>query len=100
MNEDFCKVPGFDYHVIASNDKLPDSFKSTASKLFSIPYLFTCFKVLDKTNLTNTIFCGEILIKIDEVVNYNEQNQLKSANSMRNMPNVDCVFINSVQAQT
>ena len=73
MNDDFCKVPGSHYHVIASNDQLPNSFKSTASKPFIIPCLFTCFKLLIKFNLTNTIFRGEIMNKIDEAVNYNEQ---------------------------
>ena len=56
MNDNFCKVPGSHYHVIASNDQLPDSFKSTASKPFIIPGLFTCFKLLIKTNLTNKVF--------------------------------------------
>ena len=46
MNDDFCKVPGLHYHVIVSNNQLPDSFKSTESKPFSIPCLFTCFKLL------------------------------------------------------
>ena len=71
MHDDFCKGPGFHYHVIASNDQLPDSFKSTASKPFVIPCLFTCFKLLNKTNLTNTIVRGERMNKIDEAVNYN-----------------------------
>ena len=100
MNDDFCKVPGSHYHVIASNDQLPNSFKSTASKPFIIPCLFTCFKLLIKTNLTNTVFCGEIMNKIDEAVNYNEQHQLNFANSKRKLPNVDCVFTNIVQTQT
>ena len=100
LNDDFCKVPGFHYHVIASNDQFPDSFKSSASKPFIIPCLFTCFKLLIKTNLTNTVFCGEIMKKIDEAVNYNEQHQLNFANSKRKLPNVDCVFTNSVQTQT
>ena len=56
MNDDFCKVPGFHYHVIASTYQFPDSFKSTASKPFSIPCLFTCFKLLIKNNLSETIF--------------------------------------------
>ena len=68
LNEKLCKVPGFNY-VIASNDQLPDSFKSTASKPFTMPCLFTCFKLLIKTNLTNTIFREEIMNKIDEAVN-------------------------------
>ena len=71
MNDDFCKVPGSHYHVIASDDQLPDSFKSTSSKPFIIPCLSTCFKILIKTNLTNTVFCGEKMNKIDEAVNYN-----------------------------
>ena len=72
----FCKVPEFHYHVIAHIDQLPDSFKSTASKPFNIHCLFTCFKPLIKTNLTNTIFRGEITNKIDEALNYNKQQQL------------------------
>ena len=100
MNEKFCKVPGSHYHNVTSNDQLPNSFKSTASKPFIIPCLFTCFKLLIETNLTNTVFCGEILNKIDEAVNYNEQQQLNFANSKRKLPNVDCVFTNSVQTQT
>ena len=55
MNEDFCKVPGFHYHIIASNDQLSDFFKSTASNSFSITFLFTCFKIPIKSNLTNII---------------------------------------------
>ena len=99
MNDDFCKVPGSHYHVIASNDQLPGSFKSTASKPFIIPCLLTCFKLL-KTNLTNTVFRGEIMNKSDEAVGYNEQHQLNFANHKRKQPNVDCVFTNSVQTQT
>ena len=38
--------------------------------------------------------------KIDEAVNYNEQHQLKFAHSKRKLPNVDCIFTNSVQTQT
>ena len=37
VNGEFCKVPGGHYHIIASNYQLPDTFKSTASKRFSIP---------------------------------------------------------------
>ena len=37
--------------------------------------------------------------KIDEAVNYNEQHQLNFANFKRILPNVDCVFTNSVQTQ-
>ena len=99
MKDDFCKVPGFQYHVIASNGQLPDYLKSTASKPFNIPCLFTCFQLLINTNLTNTIFCGEIMNKIDEVVNYNKQQQLNFANSKRKLPIVDCVFTKSVQTQ-
>ena len=99
MNDNFCKVPGFHYHVIASNDQLPDSFTSAASKPFIIPFLFTYFKLLIETNLTNTIFCGEIMNKVDEVVNYNEQHQLNFANSKRKLPKIDCVFTNNFQAQ-
>ena len=100
LNDNFCEVPGFHYHVIASNDQLTDSFKSTASKPFIIHCLFTCFQILQRTKLTNTNFCGEIMIKIDEAVNYNEQHHLNFANSKRKLPNVHCVFINSVQTQT
>ena len=100
MTDDFCNVPGSHYHVIGSNDQLPNFFKSTVSKPFIIPGLFTCFKLLNKTNLTNTILLGEIMNKIDEAVNYNEQHQLNFANSKRKLPNVDCVFPNSVQTQT
>ena len=100
MNDDICKVPGSHYHVIASNDQLPNSFKPTASKPFIIPCLFTCIKLLIKTNLTNTVFRGKIMNKIDEAVNYNEQHQLNFANSKRKLANVHCVFSNSVQTQT
>ena len=100
MNDDFSKVPGSHYHVIASNGQLPDSFKSTASKPFIIHCFFTCFKLLIKTNLTNTVFRGEIKNKIDEAVKYNEQHQLNFANSKRKQPNIDCVFTNTVQTQT
>ena len=100
MNVGVCKVPGFHYHVIASNDQLPDSFRSTASKPFSIHCLFTCFKVLIKTNSSKTIFCGETVNKIDEAMNYNDQQQLNFANSKRKLPTIDCVFTNSVQTQT
>ena len=100
MNDDFCKVPGSHYHVIASNDQLPDSFKYTASKPFIIPFLFNCFKLLIKTNSANTVFCGVIMNKIDEAVKYNEQHRLNFANSKRKLPNADYVFTNSVQTQT
>ena len=93
MNDDFCKAPGSHYHVIASNDHFPDPFRSTASKLFIINCLVTCFKLLIKTNLTNIVFHGEIMNKIDEAMNYNEQPQLHFANSKRKLPNVDCVFL-------
>ena len=100
MNDDFCKVPGSHYHVIASNDQLPNCFKSAASKLFIIHCLLTCFKLLIKTNLTKTVVREEIMNKIDEAVNYNDQHQLTFANSKRKPPNVDCVFNKSVQTQT
>ena len=58
MYDYFCKVPGFPYHIIASNDQFPDSFRSTASKPCSIPFLLTCLELLAKTNLTQTIFVG------------------------------------------
>ena len=74
-------VTGSHYHVIASNDQLPDSFKSTAPKPFIIPCFFTFFKLLVKSNLTNTVFRAEIMNKIDEALNYNEQHQLKFAKS-------------------
>ena len=95
MKEGFCKVPGF-HHVIASNDQLPDLFKSTASIPFSILCLFICFKPLIKNNLTKTIFRGEIMNKTDEAVNCNEQDQLNFANFNGKLPNDDCVFTNSV----
>ena len=38
--------------------------------------------------------------KFDEAVHYNEQHHLNFANSNRKLPNVDCVFTNSVQTQT
>ena len=100
MDDDFCRVPGSHYHVIASNDQLPDSFKSKASKQFIIHCLFTGFKLLIKTDFTNTDFRGEILNKIDEAMNYNEQHQLNFAKSKRKLPNVDCVSTSSVQTQT
>ena len=100
MNVDVCKVPGFHYLVIASNDQLPDSFRSTASKPFSKHCLFTCFKLLIKNNLSKTIFCGEIINKIDEALKYNKQHQLNFANSKRKLPTLDCFFTNSVQTQT
>ena len=61
MNDIFCKVPGLHYHVIASNDQLPDSFKSTAFKPLGLPCLFTCFKLLIINNLSKKMFCGEIM---------------------------------------
>ena len=67
MNDNFCKVPGSPYQLIASNDQLPDSFKSTASKPCIIPCLFTGFKLLTKTNLLNTVFRGEMMNKNDEI---------------------------------
>ena len=73
MNDDFCKVPGSHYHVINLNDQLRDSFKSTASKSIIISCLFPCFKLLIKTNLTNTVFREEKMNKTDEAVNYNVQ---------------------------
>ena len=45
-------------------------------------------------------FGGELLNKIDEVLNYNEQHQLNFANSKRKLPNVGCVFNKTVQTQT
>ena len=45
-------------------------------------------------------FGGELMNKIDDVLNYNEQHQLNFANSKRKLPNVDCVFNKSVQTQT
>ena len=38
--------------------------------------------------------------KTDEAVNYNEKHLLNFANSKRKLPNVDCVFTNSLQNQT
>ena len=64
-----CNIPGFHYHVFASKDQLPDSFKSTASKPFSITCLFNCFQLLVRTKLTKTSFCGEKINRIDKAVN-------------------------------
>ena len=44
MNDEFFK--GFHYHVIASNDQLPDSFKCTASKTFQYTLPFHVFKTI------------------------------------------------------
>ena len=96
MSYNFCNLPRYHYHVISSNDKLPDSFKSIASKPLSTPFLLICFKLFIETNLTKTIFCGEIVNKIDEAVIYSEQRQLNFAK----LPNVDVVFIRKVQVQT
>ena len=84
VKDDFCKVPGFHYDVIASNDQLPDSLKSTASKQFSIPCLFASCKLFIKTKLTTINFRWETIKKIDEVVNYNDRHQLNFANSWEN----------------
>ena len=75
-------------------------FKSAASKPFSIPCLFTCFKLLIKNNLSETIFRGKIMNEIDEAMNYNKQHQLNFANTKRKLPEVDCVFTSRVQTQT
>ena len=40
-NKDHCKILYFHYHVIAAVDQLPQSFKDTFSKPYSIPCLFT-----------------------------------------------------------
>ena len=96
----FVKYLDFIIILLPPNDQLPNSFKSTESKPFIIPYLFTCLKLLIKLNLTNTVFRGELMNKIDEAVNFNEQHQLNFANSKRKLSNVDCVFTNSVQTET
>ena len=38
--------------------------------------------------------------KINEAVIYNEQHQMHFSNSKRKLPNVDCVFTNSVKTET
>ena len=38
--------------------------------------------------------------KTDRAVNYKQQYELNFANSEQKLPNVDCVFTNSVQTQT
>ena len=44
LNDDFCNVPGFHCHVIASNKQIPDSLKSTASKTVKYTLSFHLFQ--------------------------------------------------------
>ena len=100
MNDDFYKLPGFYYLIIASNDQLPVTFKSTASKRFSIPCLVACYKYLLKLTQRKQFFFGEVVSSIDEAVNYNEQHQSTFEKSKRKLPNIDCVFTKSIRTQT
>ena len=59
LNDDFSEIHGFRYHFTNSTDQLPNSFKSTAFKPSCKLWLFTCFKLLIRTNLTQTILCGK-----------------------------------------
>ena len=98
-NEDHCKVQQFHCHVIAAFDQLPQSFKDTSSKPYTIPCLFTCFQLLIRGS-SHIVHYGEVMEKLQEAVSYNDQHNLTVSISKKKLPNVNMIMTQDVQTQT
>ena len=98
-NEDHCKIQQFHYHVIAAVDQLPQSFKDTSSKPYTIPCLFTCFQLLIRGS-SHIVHYGEVMEKLQEAVSYNDQHNLAVSVSKKKLPNVNMLMTQDVQTQT
>ena len=70
-------------------NQVTDSFKKNASKPYSIPCLFTCFRLrLHKSQSINVTLHGEIFEKLEQAVIYKHQHQLDLYGSKRKLPNI------------
>ena len=98
-NEDHCKIQQFHYHVIAASDQLPQSFKDTSSKPYTIPCLFTCFQLLIRGS-SHIVHYGEVMENLQEAVSYNDQHNLAVSVSKKKLPNVNLLMTQDVQTQT
>ena len=98
-NEDHCKIQQFHYHVIATFDQLPQSFKDTSSKPYTIPCLFTCFQRLIRVS-SHIVHYGELMEKLQEAVSYNDQHNLTVSISKKKLPNFNMIMTQDVQTQT
>ena len=102
-NNSFCRIKEQHYHVIAALDQVTEAFKKNSSKPYSIPCLYTCFRLLlHKTQSINITFHGEIFEKLQQAVIYNHQHQLDLYSSKRKLPNIfELETVNeNVQVQT
>ena len=98
-NEEHCKIQQFHYHVIAAVDQLPQSFKDTSSKPYTITCLFTCFQLLLRGS-SHIVHYGEVMEKLQEAVSYNDQHNLAVTVSKRKLPIVNMLMTQDVQTQT
>ena len=83
-NEDHCKIQQFHYHVLASVDQLPQSFKNTSSEPSTIPCLLTCFQLLIRGS-SHIVHHGEVTEKLQEAASYNDQHNLGSVSNSKKM---------------
>ena len=97
-NEDHCKMQQFHYHVIAAFDQLPQSFKDTSSKPYTIPCLFTCFQLLIRES-SHIVHYGAKIEKLQEAVSYNNQHNLTVSIPKKKLPNVNMIMTQDVQTQ-
>ena len=88
-NNNFCRIKEQHYHVIAALDQLTESFKKNSSKPYSIPCLYTYFRLLlHKTQSVNITFHGEIFEKLEQAVICNRQHQLNLCSAKRKLPKI------------
>ena len=87
------------YHVLATVDHLPQFFKDTSSKPYTIPRLFTCFQLLIRgSSQIGQYF--EVMKKFQEAVSYNNNRILKVSISKKKLPKVNLKRIQDVQTKT
>ena len=98
-NEDHSKIQKFHYHVIASVDQLPQSFKNTSSEPSTIPCLLTCFQLLIRWS-SHIVHYGEVMEKLQEAASYNNQHNPCVSNSKKKLPNVNMIMTQDVQTET
>ena len=88
-NNSFCRIKEQYYNVIAALYQVTEAFKKNSSKPYSIPCLYTCFRLLlHKTQSVNITFHAEIFEKMQQAVIYNHQNQLDLYSSKRRLPKI------------
>ena len=66
-NEYHCKVQQVHCHHIAVDQQLPQSYKDTSSKPYTIPCLFTSFQLLIRGS-SHIVHYGKVMEKLQEAV--------------------------------